>query len=276
MRIDLAFCALGLAGVAFASSHLSPATDLSTGTEDCCVVSSTGSRAVYVQAPSAEAVTGKVHGRVVFDGDAPRVSELSISEEGSKGCTEDGSKVSSKALSLLVGEDNGIANGVVTVAVKGQKLIVPETPVVLDQAQCRFDQHVVLVPAGTTVEYTNSDSVVHNVHSLSRRNPGFNRTLTPKNSFKQVLKESEAIQLTCDMHPWMSAYVYVADTNYAALTDEHGAFEIPGLAPGQYTAKVWHEVLGKTEIEFSIDEAGQSEALSIPMKRKQKRSRRQR
>jgi len=221
-------------------------------------------------------VTGRATGRVVFDGEVPEAKSLSITEAQSKGCVEEGSSIDARDHSLIVGEDKGIANAVVTIAVEGRELVVPEEPVVLDQLRCRFDRHVVVVPVGAVVEYKNSDDVPHNVHTYSIKNKAFNRTLAGESSYSQKVEEAEAIRVKCDIHPWMSAWVFVADTNFVALTDVHGAFEIPGLPPGEYVARVWHEKLGKAEVPVVIGEAGESQPISVALEPKPARKRRRR
>ena len=91
---------------------------------------------------------------------------------------------------------------------------------------------MLLVPVGSTLEYRNSDEVPHNVHTYSLRNKAFNVPLAAGGKKQQVVREAETIQIRCDIHPWMGAFVFVSDTSYAAITDAHGAFEISGLPPG--------------------------------------------
>ena len=47
------------------------------------------------------------------------------------------------------------------------------------------------------------------------------------------------VVLGCNIHDWMSAYVYVLDTPYYALTDGngHATIEVP---VGRYTVRLWH------------------------------------
>ncbi|HXT54728.1 MAG TPA: hypothetical protein VN826_09505, partial [Candidatus Eisenbacteria bacterium] len=78
---------------------------------------------------------------------------------------------------LLVSVNNGIKNAVVSL-----QNIGPETkrdwnlpPAKMDQKQCSFTPHVVIVPVGGTVEFLNSDSLLHNVRSTGKENPPFNR-----------------------------------------------------------------------------------------------------
>lgn len=219
-------------------------------------------------------VHGTASGRVLLKGEVPEVEPLKISEAQAKGCTAEGEELDRRDLRLLVGEDRGVANAVVTIEVAGDELRVPEAPIVLDQVQCRFDQHVLLVPVGSTLEYRNSDEVPHNVHTYSLRNKAFNVTLAAGGKKQQVVREAETIQIRCDIHPWMGAFVFVSDTSYAAITDAHGAFEIPGLPPGEYEARIWHETLGKGRATVVVTEDGSSEAIEVELERKQRRRRR--
>jgi plastocyanin len=224
--------------------------------------------------PGEDEVTGAAHGRIVFKGELPEVEPLRISEAQAAGCTAEGEELDRRDLRLLIGEDRGIANAVVTIEVEGDELRVPEEPVVLDQVQCRFDQHVLLVPVGCTLEYRNSDQVPHNVHTFSLRNKAFNTTLAAGGKKEQVVEHAETIQIRCDIHPWMSAYVFASGTSHAALTDAHGAFRIEGLPPGEYEARIWHEALGKATAKVVVAADGSSEALEVELEQKQRRRRR--
>ena len=46
----------------------------------------------------------------------------------------------------------------------------------MDQEQCVYVPRVVVVPVGGTVEFLNTDRLLHNLHSASTGNPTFNRT----------------------------------------------------------------------------------------------------
>ncbi len=222
-------------------------------------------------AVKSDVVQGTATGRVVFEGSLPPKKDLTIPEAAAKGCTSDGSKVSAQNMQLMIHEDRGIANVLVTIEVEGQKLRVPKEPVVLDQIQCRFDQHVVVVLAGTTISFRNSDAVPHNVHTFSRKNKPFNRTLPGHSSYEAVMERAESIQISCDFHSWMRSYLCVVDTNFYALTDAHGAFSIPGLPPGEYTAKLWHEKLGRSSVALAVAADGTCKPLEVKLAAKQSR-----
>ena len=46
----------------------------------------------------------------------------------------------------------------------------------MDQKGCSFVPRVVVVPAGGTVDFLNSDRLLHNIHATPKRNVSFNRT----------------------------------------------------------------------------------------------------
>jgi plastocyanin len=243
-------------------------------TPNCCTpAADTAPRASYLvnaNPLAPDEVQGTATGKVVWEGEKrPETKELSISEKQEKGCVE-GGKTDKTDRSLLISKEGGIANAVISIDVDGAKLKLPEEPILLDQVQCRFEPHVMLVPMGATAKYHNSDSISHNVHTYSTKNPAFNKTIAAGASEKQKLEKAESIEVKCDIHPWMSCYLFVSDTPFAATTKADGSFEIPGLPPGEYTAKVWHETLGKAKASVTIGADGKSEAIEIKMGEKKK------
>ena len=54
----------------------------------------------------------------------------------------------------------------------------------------------------------------------------------------------EKIQVNCDAHSWMSAWIVVAEHPYYAVTDADGAFTLPNVPSGTYTIEYWHGTFG--------------------------------
>jgi plastocyanin len=132
-----------------------------------------------------------------------------------------------------------------------------KTEFVMDQQNLTFIPHILPVPVGATVHFPNNDKVDHNVFSLSRTKP-FNLGSYKQGEIKTVLFDKPGmVEVRCDVHAEMAAYIMVMKTPYFAVTDAQGRFEIPDsdylnqsgitgvtdIPPGKYFIKTRHEKL---------------------------------
>ncbi len=199
----------------------------------------------------AVAVTdgGTLSGAVTYEGTPPPPAKIEVTKDPDV-CGKD-----KTAPNLLTGNANGIANVVVVVqATKGKKLDLPAQNPVFDQKTCEFHPHVLAFPAGSTIDVTNSDGILHNIHTTSTVNPSQNQA-QPKFKPKIQLKVEKAewpIAIKCDVHGWMSAYWISQEHPYVAATDANGMFKIADLPPGDYQVELWQEKLGKKTVPVSI------------------------
>ena len=155
---------------------------------------------------------------------------------------------------LAVGPQGGVKNVVVWLQTPPPGATWPSAPVKveMDQKSCTFAPRVVLVPAGGTVEFLNSDRLLHNLHSASRENPTFNRTQPRGRVIGVTFSKPEFVQVNCDLHSWMRAWVVVADHPYYALSNDAGEFVLPNVPPGKYVLQIWQEALGITSREVTV------------------------
>jgi plastocyanin len=111
----------------------------------------------------------------------------------------------------------------------------------MDQRDQTFVPHVLAITVGTTVDFPNSDPFFHNVFSLSKPKP-FDLGRYSRGKSKSVrFDRPGVVQVFCDIHSHMSAYILVFAHRYFAVTDAAGRYELSRVPPGAYTLTVWHE-----------------------------------
>jgi plastocyanin len=122
----------------------------------------------------------------------------------------------------------------------------------MDQKACVFIPRIVMVPAKGTVFFLNSDRLLHNIHTIPKINFEVNRTQPKNRSIPVTFEKPEIVRIGCDLHPWMTAWVVVAEHPYYAITGEKGQFAFDDLPPGEYKLKIWHERLGTSEASATV------------------------
>ncbi len=196
--------------------------------------------------PGAGAAASSITGTVTFAGKAPALKPLAM--DADPACAKKHSGPVPNEM-LALGNGNTMGNIMVWVSKglpAGKTWPVPKTPVVLDQNGCQYKPHVMGIMVGQTYKILNSDGVLHNVHTLPKINPAFNRAMPPtlKEATTTFNKEEAIFHIKCDVHPWMSAYVAVFTHPFFSVTSTDGKYTISGLDPGTYTITAWHERLG--------------------------------
>lgn len=142
----------------------------------------------------------------------------------------------------------------------------PEEKPVVDQKNLVFIPHILPVLMGTTVQFSNSDSVQHNVFSPSKCCK-FNLGTYGAGIVREVtFDKTGAVALLCNVHAEMSAFVVVLQNPYFALTGPDGIFTIKDVPPGTYTLKTWHQKLKKKKQKVTIIE-GDSVAVDFGLSR---------
>ncbi|MDN3512281.1 MAG: carboxypeptidase regulatory-like domain-containing protein [Candidatus Jettenia sp.] len=191
---------------------------------------------------------GVIVGTVKFDGDIPAAKALKIDKD-EQTCGHDNKQ--SEEL-VINGESKGIKNVVVSLVdiAAGKKAEV--TTAVLDQKECLFIPHVLAVSVGSSVDLLNSDNVMHNLHSWSIKNPGFNEGVSGGGKMTKKFDIPEMVKITCDVHKWMSAFIVVKANPYFAVTDENGSFKIENVPAGSYKIEAWQEKLGKKTSDVAV------------------------
>jgi len=235
----------GLSSMPPVTVTLKPAEEGAAATTGTATAESTGT--ATAEAPAAAGGSSDLVGTVLFDGTPPTLTPL----------IAQGADVKDKAVcsamevpdeTLVVDPaTKGVQNVFVFLekAPAGASSAPPPEKQIFDQKGCRFLPHAIVVRTKIPLFVLSDDSVGHNTHTYPNRNASFNGAISA-NERKGVpvtyaQPEREPFKVSCDVHPWMSAYHLPLDHGFAAVTNEKGEFTIKGLPAGSHTLKVWHE-----------------------------------
>lgn len=136
----------------------------------------------------------------------------------------------------------------------------PSSPVsvhnTLAQKGQAFVPRVIAILAGTRVDFPNEDPIYHNVFSVSPAKR-FDLGKYSRGKSKSVAFEKPGrINVYCDIHSNMEAFVVVLANRWFAQPDAAGKFTLPDLPPGRYPIKAWHPDLGERSITLEVPESG--------------------
>ena len=199
-----------------------------------------------------QAQAGTVAGRVYYEGAVPTLRPIDMSADPV--CMHQQEGETSLSEMLVVGEEvdgmHSLGNVFIEVVDGLDPAVefpVPETPVVLTQAGCRYDPRVFGVRVGQTLQILNPDGTLHNVNGLPRINRPFNLAMPrERQTLDVVFDQPEPLfPIRCDVHPWMAAYCAVLEHPFFTVTRADGQFRIENLPPGRYELRAWHERLGE-------------------------------
>jgi len=129
----------------------------------------------------------------------------------------------------------------------------------LAQKNKSFAPRVLAIPAGSTVDFPNLDSIFHNVFSLSRPTP-FDLGLYRAGASKSRMFASPATyRVFCNIHPQMTGVILALPTPYITEADSNGNYELD-LPPGRYRITAWSDRAHPATTELAVSSA----ATAIP------------
>lgn len=127
---------------------------------------------------------------------------------------------------------------------------------VMDQKNLMFNPHELAVQRGTTVQFPNSDPLKHNVFSISPAKR-FNLGMYAQGESRSVtFDQVGVVEILCNVHLEMSAYVVVLPNHYFAQTSADGKFRITGVPPGKHRVRCWQESTPEEVKEIEVPAEG--------------------
>lgn len=131
----------------------------------------------------------------------------------------------------------------------------PQAQMTTDGRQ--FRPRVLVVPAGTTVQFQNLDPFNHNVFSLSEPS-AFDLGLYGRGETRtRRFTRTGLVRVYCNVHPRMSSFILVRDNPWYAQPGPDGVYAISDVPPGRYVLHVWHErTVAETTREIEVPPGG--------------------
>lgn len=115
----------------------------------------------------------------------------------------------------------------------------------VSQKNRMFHPHVLILPVGSSVDFPNQDNTQHHVYSFSPAKT-FNLELyADKPEAPVVFDQPGIVELGCNIHDHMQAFIVVADTRAIGQTNEQGEVTIAldfgdTQVPGSLSLNIWH------------------------------------
>lgn len=187
--------------------------------------------------PSAD--RGDVKGTVTVTGKLPVMEDLKRNSDAF--CA----KKQMKDDSVVVGKKGELAN--VIVHINGLPATAPPSDkATLSQEDCMYVPHVQGIVDGQRLEIRNGDPVLHNVHTYEGARTLFNVAQVPgtPNIEKTFTQNGVMLKFKCDVHQWMTGYIWVQNNPWFAVSDKDGKFDIKDVPVGTWDIEAWHERFG--------------------------------
>ena len=195
---------------------------------------------------------GHLSGQIFVEGGVPPAARIVLGPNNN-GCFKNGQQLPANE-DLVVGKDGGLRDAFVMMYLKrgeDRPSIHPEyaaenlKPVLLDNKNCVFAPHAMIIRVGQKLQMKNSDEVGHNCHGIFFKDE-YNYNIPIGETVEHEFKESEKVpgNVVCDIHPWMNAVMLIREEPYAAITDELGKFQIKNIPAGKWTFQFWHKKVG--------------------------------
>lgn len=183
---------------------------------------------------------GSLSGQIIYTGKPEKPALVKITKHHNECCRENRLHLDE---SFLIGKKGGIKNVFVYLKQKdlSPTLIHPEYrklpgKVKLNIKSCTFQPHACGVwYQHQTLLVENQDRIGHNTHFHVVENETISTLSPPGGQHTREFYETEnfPIRISCDIHPWASAYLLIRDHPYFAITDEAGSFKIKNLPAGK-------------------------------------------
>lgn len=150
----------------------------------------------------------------------------------------------------------------------------PSEPHEMRQQNRTFIPFVLAVTKGDQVNFPNFDRTRHHVYSFSPAKPFELKLYVGTPGAPELFDRSGIVALGCNIHDYMQAFIYVAESPFVAVTDDAGKVSFHHLPEGSYQIRVWHpwQTGQLFENAIALPEAGHQLNVTIDLARQAKPS----
>lgn len=143
---------------------------------------------------------------------------------------------------------------------------VRTAPVMITQQEKMFTPPLVVSQKGQEVTFANKDDITHHIYSVGEQNAFSFKIRAGVDDKKHTFSHSGQVSMGCNIHDWMSGYLYVVDTPYFGISDSNGNVTLDLPSANAITLMVWHPNLAKgVAQEFVLADLNAS-AVEIALK----------
>lgn len=203
---------------------------------------------------------GSVKGRLVYDGQPPKMNEIDLDKLGlsaedlkwfksmgpvlnQEWVIDPSSKSIQWVIVWLLPED---PKGKIETHPSLLEIPKDKKLVAVDQEPSGYVPHAIALQLGQGILMRNKGPVAHVFRLTGFVNDPFNQNM-PSGSeiaIEDIKLEKAAMQINCPPHPWERLWLRNFTHPYFAVTDAQGNFEIKHAPAGKCRLVVWHEQAG--------------------------------
>lgn len=192
--------------------------------------------------------TGVLAGRVVFQGTVPPPRQIQVNKD-----VEQCRQAEGEVQDVGVSPEGGLEGVVIEIqGIRGKGERTWEDPAegyVIRQKDCSFQPLLQVAPIAAELVIYNDDPVTHNINTGQWNEVQGPNTEVP---LKKPIRGRGFVRVNCNIHSWMEAWVYVAQSPYYAVAGTDGSFRIEGVPPGSYRVTATHPTLGSQRFEITV------------------------
>lgn len=122
----------------------------------------------------------------------------------------------------------------------GMVLPVSNKTVEIGQLDRAFTPYINVMQLGSSANFQNKDDITHHIYSPVGENKFSFKIRAGQSQHKDDFQQSGEVAMGCNIHDWMSGYLYIVDTPLFGKTDAQGRVSIAIEQQGKYQLVVWH------------------------------------